>query len=112
MRKLLTFGVWERPVAGLLKDRLEQEGIACLLKNNDLVSVMGEIPMVECYPELWVVDGETWPRAKKLLDLWLQDSQASGPAWICPSCNEPVDAGFDACWNCNHLRPEDSGSNC
>jgi Putative prokaryotic signal transducing protein len=111
MRKLHTFGVWERPLAGLLKDRLEQEGIACLLKNNDLVSVMGEIPMVECYPELWVVDTETWPRAKKLLDLWSQDSQAAGTAWVCPGCHEPVDAGFDACWNCDLRRPNDPGDN-
>lgn len=107
MKKLHTFGIWERPLAGLYKDRLEQEGIACLLKNYDLVSVMGEIPMVDIYPELWVVDSETWPRARMLLDLWLQASQSSGDVWTCPACHEQVDDGFDACWNCSRPRPDD-----
>ncbi|HKI51516.1 MAG TPA: DUF2007 domain-containing protein [Geothermobacteraceae bacterium] len=109
MKKLHTFGVWERPLAGLFKDRLEQEGIACLLKNYDLISVMGEIPMVEIYPELWVVDSEIWPRAKLLLESWLHESQATGPDWICPVCHEQVDAGFEACWNCDAPRSPADG---
>jgi Putative prokaryotic signal transducing protein len=106
MKKLYTFGIWERALAGLFKDRLEQEGIVCLLKNNDLFSVMGEIPMVECYPELWVVDPETWPRAKLLLESWMQEGPVEGGNWVCPDCHEQVDAGFAACWNCSCPRPD------
>jgi len=110
MKKLHTFGIWERALAGLFKDRLEQEGIACLLKNNDLFSVMGEIPMVECYPELWVVDPETWPRAKLLLDSWMQEDPAEDGSWICPDCCEQVDLCFAACWNCSCPRPDSTDS--
>lgn len=97
-------------MAGLFKDRLEQEGIACLLKNDDLVSIMGEIPMVTIYPELWVVDSEIWPRAKLLLDSWMQEDLAEDGGWNCPKCHEQVDAGFAACWNCSSPRPSTPAS--
>lgn len=108
MKKLHTFGIWERPLAGLYKSRLEQEGIACLLKNDDLVSVMGEVPMVDIYPELWVIDSEAWPRAQLLLTAWMKESAGSAAIWVCPNCQEQVEAGFSACWNCDCPRPAES----
>lgn len=107
MKKLHTFSLWERSLAGLLKERLEQEGVPCLLKNNDLVSLIGELPMVECYPELWVIDSETWPRARLLLEAWLRESADEGPDWTCPACHEAVEGGFEVCWNCGGPRPEE-----
>lgn len=106
MKKLHTFGLWERPQAGLLKELLEKEGIACLLRNNDLVSVMGEIPLVECFPELWVLDDETWPRAKSLLDQWLSGDEEQSVSWSCPNCGEVLEGVFGACWQCGHRREQ------
>jgi len=103
MKKLHTFGPWERPLANLLKDRLAQEGIVCLLRNDDLVSVMGEVPFIECYPELWVIDAETWPRAKLLLDGWLASASAL-TNWQCPACGEILEGQFNSCWNCGQER--------
>ena len=37
-----------------LRNLLESEGIACLVRNDRLAGVIGEIPFVECWPELWV----------------------------------------------------------
>ena len=28
------------------------------------------------------------------------DTPTTAAAWTCPRCDEPVDAGFDQCWNC------------
>ena len=64
MKKLQIFSHRERPLANLLRERLAGEGIVCLVRNDELSSALGEIPFVECYPELWVVDDEVWPRAQ------------------------------------------------
>ena len=104
MKKLHTFGLWDRPLAGLLRERLAQEGIACLVRNDDLISVMGEIPLAECYPELWVIDDETWPRARLLLTAWLEEA-AQLPPWTCHGCGEVLEGQFNSCWKCGTGKP-------
>ncbi len=89
----------------MLKDFLGKEGIACVLRNDNLSTAMGEIPFIECFPELWLLDDECLPRARMLLDGWL-NSKAAVPeeAWICPACGEQSDGNFGACWSCGRLR--------
>ena len=55
---------------GLLKTLLEQEGIACATRNEQLSLVAGSVPFVECYPELWVVNDEDADRAQELIARW------------------------------------------
>ena len=38
-----------------LRNVLEQAGIACYVRNERLGGAVGEIPFVECWPELWVL---------------------------------------------------------
>jgi hypothetical protein len=104
MKKLHVFAHRDRPLANLLRERLQEEGIACLVRNDELATALGELPFVECYPELWVVDDEAWPRARLLLDQWLTDAVESGPEWICPGCGERIEGQFQLCWNCNRER--------
>jgi hypothetical protein len=103
MRKLHTFSLADRAEAGLLKDLLEQEGIACLVRNEQLFAALGEIPFLECCPELWVIDDEVWPRARLLLDNWLKQ-EAPVASWTCPSCGEALEGQFGACWKCGKPR--------
>lgn len=103
MLKLITFSPHERPLAGLLKERLEQEGIACLLRNEELFAAMGEIPFVELTPELWIIDDDVLPRARLLLDGWLRPPDGT-PPWTCPECGEELEGQFGACWKCGHQR--------
>jgi len=104
MKKLQTFAVHEGPLAGMLKERLEQEGVACLVRNQQLFAALGEIPFTECFPELWVVDAETWPRAKALLDQWLGGGSVS-EAWTCSGCGELIEPPFSSCWRCGREHP-------
>lgn len=103
MKKLYTFTLAEQAQAGLLKDLLEKEGIACIIKNEQLFAALGEIPFLECAPQLWVVDDEVWPRAKLLLDGWLREDQ-NAETWICPSCGEQLEGQFGSCWKCGKER--------
>ena len=105
MKKLRTFTHRERPFALLLKERLESEGIACLVRNDELSSALGEIPFVECYPELWVVDEEVWPRARLLLEKWQGAGAETGAAWTCPNCGESLEGQFQSCWKCGRECP-------
>jgi hypothetical protein len=103
MKKLHTFSLSDQAQAGLLKELLEKEGIACLIKNEQLFAALGEIPFLECAPQLWVVDDEVWPRAKVLLDGWLKEDLVT-ESWICPSCGEQLEGQFGSCWKCGKER--------
>ena len=103
MLKLIAFTPHERTLAGLLKERLEQEGIACLLRNEELFAAMGEIPFLELRPELWILDDEVLPRARLLLEGWLSPA-AAGESWTCKGCGEVLEGQFGACWKCGRPR--------
>ena len=100
MKKLCGFALNERAQAGLLKELLEREGINCLLRNDQLSSALGEIPFLECLPELWVVDDDVYPRAKQLLENWLSGEGEIAEQWTCAHCGEEHDGQFGSCWKC------------
>jgi len=106
VKKLYTFSLGERSLAGLFRDMLQQEGIDCLIRNEQLFAALGEIPFIECFPELWVVDDEVFPRAENLLRQWMQSDATDRPAWICPACGEESEGQFNACWRCGREREE------
>ncbi len=105
MKKLHSFSLADRAEAGLLKELLEREGVVCLIRNEQLFAALGEIPFLECFPELWVVDDEIWPRARLLLDGWFKNEEETA-SWICPSCEETLEGQFGACWKCGKKRDE------
>ena len=46
---------------GHLKNLLEHSGIVCVIRNDQLSGGLGEIPFLECLPELWVVRAQDLP---------------------------------------------------
>ena len=81
------------------KNLLESEGIACRIKNEHLGSIVGEMPFVEVWPELWVINDLDVDRARQLID---QDITAESPGmtWKCKHCGEENEGQFAACWSC------------
>ena len=88
----------------MLKEILAKEGIDCILKNDQLSVGMGEIPFTECYPELWLIDDEVYPRARLFLDNWLKNESADAKSWVCAGCGEELGPQFGACWSCGRER--------
>ena len=80
------------------KNLLEAEGIPCQIRNEHLGSIMGEMPFVETWPELWVVNDLDFDRATQLIT----DADAESPKtpWCCKKCGEENEGQFAACWNC------------
>jgi len=84
---------------GHLRNVLEQSGIDCVIRNAQLSGGLGEIPFLECMPELWVLKDLDLARANELLSE-LDSPAESAPQWRCRSCRELIDGQFIVCWNC------------
>ena len=91
-------------LVGHLRSILESERIRTLIKNEHLTGGIGELPAVECWPEIWVVDERDHVRAEHLVEALL-DSIDTEPArdkpWKCPNCGEEIEPQFTDCWRCN-----------
>jgi hypothetical protein len=85
-----------------LRNVLEQAGIASIVRNERLAGALGEIPFVECWPELWVLRNGDALRARGLINLARSATAGAhkAPEWTCPDCGERVEGQFEACWRC------------
>jgi len=86
------------------KNLLEHSGIACVIKNRELGGGLGDLPVFDCAPELWVLDGAQAGRAEDLI----RDSvrPAHGAPWRCSACGENNEPQFAACWSCGDADKE------
>jgi hypothetical protein len=105
MRKLYTFNIGENAQAGLVKDLIEKDGIPCVIRNDQLSTALGPVPFTECYPELWILRDEDYPKAKEVLDGWLTPRNQVRESWICANCGETIEGQFISCWKCG--RPKE-----
>ncbi len=89
-------------LVSILKNILEGHGIRCWLKNEYLSAGMGELPPIECWPQL-CVDDKDFAEAKRIVEEAL--AEKAMPAWKCDSCNEDIEGQFTECWKCGKSRP-------
>jgi hypothetical protein len=82
-----------------LRNLLESAGIACFVRNERLAGAIGEIPFLECWPELWVCEPGQALCARGLIDEALRPRAARDP-WVCPRCGEGIEGQFSECWRC------------
>lgn len=84
-----------------LANALRAAGIACEVRNTTLAGAIGEVPWLECAPQLWIANALDEPRALQLL----QELHAplAAPPWRC-ACGETIEAQFGACWKCGASR--------
>src|SRR5262245_8006180 len=88
-----------------LKDVLESAGIACFIRNEVSAGLVGELPLSESTPELWIEDDQRLPEAMQLKTDWQASAKASGSEWVCPACGEKSEPQFDSCWKCGAKKP-------
>ena len=95
-------------MVGHMKSLLESRGIRCEIRNDGGVSVAGEVPFTQVYPELWVLSNADVPTAKAFIAEYEETLQAPppGPDWTCTSCGELVEGQFSECWNCGKQAPD------
>ncbi len=90
--------------AGLVLSVLESAGIRCLLRNQYLTGALGELPVNECWPQVWVLDEADAPRARRLIAEALPHDGAPGEVWTCPDCHERLEPQFSQGWQWGALR--------
>lgn len=85
-----------------LKNLLEQAGIDCMIKNRHLGGALGDLPLFDCSPELWVLDDAHEARAAALLRDNVRPARRDPFAlpWRCARCSADNEAQFAACWRC------------
>lgn len=89
------------PMSGYIKSLLESCEIECVLKNQNLAGAMGELPPIECWPEVWVLDDEDYDDALRIVNSAISDADSSNESWLCP-CGERIEGQFRICWACGH----------
>jgi hypothetical protein len=88
----------------LLREALTANGVRCLIKNELLASAAGELPPIECWPELWITDDDQDEWAKAIVKTTLDSANRQWPGWQCVHCGEPLEGQFAQCWRCGHVR--------
>jgi hypothetical protein len=86
------------------KERLEQAGIRCTIKNQRSSGLAGEIPFVETFPEIWVLQDEDYDRVRQLLEEETELQESNHDLWTCPGYGERHESQFGTCWNCGQER--------
>ena len=91
-------------MAGHLKSLLDADGIECFIKNQYLTGGRGDLPLNECWPEIWITDDAAYAHAMKIVTAITTQNDTHPVAWHC-SCGETIEGQFDSCWNCGEDKP-------
>jgi hypothetical protein len=89
-------------LVSIFQNILEGNGIRCWINNEFLAAGIGEIPPIECWPKLCVIDDD-FIEAQRIVDEALSEKEMIG--WKCNSCGEAIEGQFTECWNCGNSRP-------
>ena len=89
--------------ASIWADTLRAAGIRCELRNTALSGALGEIPFLECAPQVWIERDHEEPRAREILQQLRQPMHE--PHWQCTGCGEYSEPQFGSCWQCGAARP-------
>jgi len=87
-------------MVGNIKNILETHGIESRVKEAFQGAGMGEIPVIECWHELLLIDNSQYEEAKQIVDEALKPSETDLTEWECSNCQEEIEGQFTECWNC------------
>ncbi|MDH5391677.1 MAG: DUF2007 domain-containing protein [Gammaproteobacteria bacterium] len=83
-----------------LQNALASEGINCVINNDMIYSLAGEVPVNEVWPELWLSDESQLKKARKILSELLIPLKCRPGLWHCRQCGEQHESQFTECWQC------------
>src|SRR5271156_4724631 len=79
------------------RNMLITAGIQCELRNQYLAGAMGDLPMIETWPQLYVDDAD---ERFALSALARAAATPAGSPWKCIDCGEEMEPQFTQCWRC------------
>jgi hypothetical protein len=72
-------------------------GIHSELRNQYLSGALGDLPMLETWPQLFVEDSDEQAALRALARAAVAPTGAS---WTCEHCGELLEPQFTSCWRC------------
>jgi hypothetical protein len=93
--------------AYLVRDLLEMQGLDALVRGEDLWHTRGEVPFVDAWPSVWILDESREDDARAVVaDYESRRTRpaATEPGWKCRRCGQELEAQFTACWSCGTER--------
>jgi Putative prokaryotic signal transducing protein len=72
-------------------------GIHSELRNQYLAGALGDLPMLETWPQLYVEDADEQAALRALARA---ASALPGTPWTCEVCGEVLEPQFTSCWRC------------
>ena len=94
--------------AHFLRGLLEANGIEAFVHGEDSTAIRGHIPFSKkATLRVCVYDAVRIDEAKTLISAYLEEKDSDGPAgepWLCPECQERLEAQFTLCWQCGTER--------
>ncbi|MEX1080393.1 MAG: DUF2007 domain-containing protein [Halofilum sp. (in: g-proteobacteria)] len=84
--------------AQLVRDRLDEAGIAASVHGQMLTGAVGELP-TDARPSVWIEDESHYDHARELIEQFEQADPNALP-WTCPHCREENGPAFETCWHC------------
>ena len=91
----------QSPELELLRNVLEEAGISCALRNEQLSQAFPATPFDV---ELWVADDADYARAQEICQSWLHPPPEATGTWVCAQCGQRLRSQFDSCWKCGAKR--------
>lgn len=79
---------------------LESLGIPSFIRNEFLAGAAGELPPLDCWPELCVES--RWEEPARRAIAAAARGADGAPDWTCPGCGERIEGQFTGCWNCGY----------
>lgn len=91
-------------MTGFIKSLLESANIQCVIKNLGLSGAIGEIPPIECWPEIWIMNDDDFKEAMEIIKS-VNNNRVNDNLWTC-SCGELIEGQFDSCWSCGREKSD------
>jgi Putative prokaryotic signal transducing protein len=82
---------------GHARNVLISAGIECEIRNQYLAGALGDLPMLETWPQLMVDDAL---ESAALRALAAAAAAPKGAPWTCWQCGEELEVQFTSCWRC------------
>lgn len=85
--------------AHLVRDLLQQAGIAAHIFNEYAMAAMGDVPMGSAYPQVWIPQLHQEQHARAVIADYEQRLPQTAIKH-CLACTETNPGEFELCWNC------------
>lgn len=87
------------PDAHLIRNLLREAGIEAHVLNENAQGGVGQLPVMDAYPQIWIADERDLPRAREMIEAFEQMPSVRS-SLRCERCTEQNPSTFQVCWNC------------